>query len=428
MRTLICLSAFVCMLNCSNKREPNSTSTVAAERDVEVTDVTAVTTDENIRPKDRSLAVYSKIDQYTNNLSAIASDVEFVHLDDEPLLRDFFVHDMQRTDDYIFVMGPGSIHQYNLQGKHIRPIGRSGQGPGEYVNLSAPLLIDEDKKEISVLDLRTWRMFRYNFDGKFLKTVKMGDYLNGYLRMDSTTFIARTHCFNRFLPNVKLLDLKDQDFKTIKSFDSYIYPIEVKGRHSFGPEFNALWRCNDDFYTLEYGNDTVFQVTKDALIPSLVLSGELALEKDELFKDKVGDKAMIFGPLMKPNSYVFESNQFLLFRMSSENDRYFVICDKLTGELSRTGKHSKRYSSEFTGERSRDYFIDDIVSSMCVSPLYYSNGYAIGLIPATAIVEDREQILQYIQSHPTKEGEKLAEIVRNITEEDNSIACFIRFK
>ncbi|MGL5619570.1 MAG: 6-bladed beta-propeller [Tannerellaceae bacterium] len=427
MRTLICLSAFVCMLNCSNKREPNSTSTVAAERDVEVTDVTAVTTDENIRPKDRNLAVYSKIDQYTNNLSAIASDVEFVHLDDEPLLRDFFVHDMQRTDDYIFVMGSGSIHQYNLQGKYIRPIGRSGQGPGEYVNLSAPLLIDEDKKEISVLDLYTKRMPRYNFDGKFLKSVRMSDDLGGYLRMDSTTFIARTFCFDRFLPNVKSLELKDQNFKTIKSFDSYIYPIEVKGER-YGPEYNALWRCNDDFYTLEYGNDTVFQVTRDALIPSLILSGELALEKDELFKKKVEDKVYVAGPLMKPNSYVFESNRFLLFRMNSGNDCYFVICDKLTGELSRTGKHSKRYSSEFTGERSRDYFIDDIVSSMCVSPLYYSNGYAIGLIPAMAIVEDREQILQYIQSHPTKEGEKLAEIVRNITEEDNSIACFIRFK
>lgn len=427
MRTLICLSAFVCMLNCSNKREPNSTSTVAAERDVEVADVAAVTTDENIRPKDHNLAVYSKIDQYTNNLSAIASDVEFVHLDDEPLLRDFFVHDMQRTDDYIFVMGRGSIHQYNLHGKYIRPIGRSGQGPGEYVNPTAPLLIDEDKKEISVLDLRTKRMFRYNFDGKFLKSVRMSDDLGGYLRMDSTMFIARTFCVDRFLPTVKLLELKDQNYQTIKSFDSYIHPITVKAE-SYGPELNALWSCNDDFYTLEYGNDTVFQVTRDALIPSLVLSGELALEKDELFKKEVGNKAMIAGPLLKPNSYVFESNRFLLFRMSSVNDRYFVICDKLTGELSRTGKHSKRYSSEFTGERSRDYFIDDIVSSMCVSPLYYSNGYAIGLIPATAIVEDREQILQYIQSHPTEEGEKLAEIVRNMTEEDNSIACFIRFK
>ena len=420
MRTLICLSAFVCMLNCSNKRESNSTSSVTAEKDVGVID-------ENIRPKDCNLAIYSKIDQYTNNLSAIASDVEFVHLDNEPLLRDFFVYDMQRTDDYIFVMGPGFIYQYNLQGKYIRTIGRSGQGPGEYVTLCAPLLIDEDKKEISVLDLRTKRMPRYNFDGKFLKTVRMSDYLGGYLRMDSTTFIARTFCFDRFLPTVKLLELKDQNFKTIKSIDSYIHPITEKGER-YGPELNALWRCNDDFYTLEYGNDTVFQVTREGIRPSLVLSGELALEKDELFKNNVGDKVYVAGVMQKPNSYVFESNRFLLFRMSSENDRYFVICDKLTGELSRTGKHAKRYSSEFTGESSRDYFIDDIVSSMCVSPLYYSNGYAIGLIPAMAIMEDREQILQYIQSHPTKEGEKLAEIVRNMTEEDNSIACFIRFK
>lgn len=75
----------------------------------------------------------------------------------------------------------------------------------------------------------------------------------------------------------------------------------------YGPEINPLW-CNDgDFYTLEYGNDTIYRVTEEALIPSLTLTGSLAIERDELFKKEGRKKVMLCGQLMKPNSYVFES-------------------------------------------------------------------------------------------------------------------------
>lgn len=35
---------------------------------------------------------------------------------------------------------------------------------------------------------------------------------------------------------------------------------------------------------------------------------------------------------MKPNSYVFESNRFLLFRMYAETEIYYAICDKRPGK------------------------------------------------------------------------------------------------
>ena len=43
-----------------------------------------------------------------------------------------------------------------------------------------------------------------------------------------------------------------------------------------GPDVNPLWNNDGNFYLLEYGNDTIYQVTKEALIPDLVLTGKLA--------------------------------------------------------------------------------------------------------------------------------------------------------
>lgn len=83
---------------------------------------------------------------------------------------------------------------------------------------------------------------------------------------------------------------------------------------------------------------------------------------------------------------------------------------------------------EYAREKDKDYFIDNLVSNMAIIPLYQSNGMAIGIISAMSIIENKDDILNFIAQHPTQEGESLKKIIENIEEEDNSILCFIRFK
>ena len=246
---------------------------------------------------------------------------------------------------------------------------------------------------------------------------------------DSTLIAERTSSAYRFLPyEGKALAFRGYNGKIVRSFGSCLYPISRDGLDHYGPDVNPLWNNDGNFYLLEYGNDTIYQVTKEALIPDLVLTGKLALDRDGLFKKDTKDKVWVGGPLMKPNSYVFESNRFLLFRMYAETEIYYAICDKKTGKISRTGHQDKRYEFDYKGEKSKDYFIDNLVSNMVVDPLYQSSGMAIGLIPAPAIVGDRDNITNFIDQHPTDEGTKLKKIITQMTEEDNSIVCFIKFK
>ena len=55
----------------------------------------------NIRPADIHVPFYTEIAKYDNNLSSIASGVRFVKLDDEPLFRDFLIHDVQQCDSFV---------------------------------------------------------------------------------------------------------------------------------------------------------------------------------------------------------------------------------------------------------------------------------------------------------------------------------------
>lgn len=422
MKMCIFYVLLFCLFGCSNKR--NNTSLILLG-----TDTLVVEEDINIRPQDKHLPIYEEISEYLNNLSEVASEVSFVKLSNEPLVRDFFVYDIQFTNQYVFLMGPQLIYQYDRDGNFIRQVGGKGQGPGEYTDLTAPLMIDSENKLLYAHDLRIQQLLVYDFDGVFKKKINLDRNTACLTLFDSTLIAERTYAYYRFLPyHGNALAFRDYSGKIAKSFDSYLYPISREGLENFGPDVNPLWNNDGNFYMLEYGNDTIYRVTKDALIPDLVLTGKLVLDREELFKKDKKDKVYIGGPLMKPNSYVFESNYFLLFRMNAKSESYYAICNKKTGQISRTGHQEKAYEFDYKSEKSKDYFIDDLVSSMVVDPLYQCADMAIGLIPAPAIVNDRENILDFIAKHPSDEGVKLKSIIEQMTDEDNSIICFIKFK
>lgn len=422
MKIYTFLILLFCLFGCSNKGKNISSN-------LPETDTLVVEEDLNIRPENKHIPIYEEIPEYCSNLSEVASEISFVKLSNEPLIRDFFIYDIQSTDQYIFLMGPELIYQYDWNGSFIRQIGGKGQGPGEYTNLTAPLMIDYENKLLYAHDLHLQQLLVYDFDGNFKKKVYL-DRNTACLTMFDTILMAeRTSSVHRFLPyKGKAFAFRGYNGKTAKSFDSHLYPISRDGLDHYGPDVNPLWKHDGNFYMLEYGNDTIYQVTKESLIPDLILTGKLALGRDDLFKKDKKGKVNVGGPLMKPDSYIFESNRFLLFRMYAETEIYYAICDKKTGQIRRTGHQNKRYEFDYKGEKSKDYFIDDLVSDMVVDPLYQSSGRAIGLIPAPAIVDDRDNIIRFIDQHPSDEGKKLKETVTRMTEEDNSIVCFIKFK
>lgn len=418
---LLCIALSV---SCSGKKQS------AAEAVSDTIPTVEVAEDVNIRPADKHVPFYDEIEKYDNNLSSIASGVRFVKLDNEPIFRDFFVLDIQQCDSFLFLMEPKHLFMYDATGKFIRQIGQNGQGPGEYVFLGAPLQLDEKRRILYATDFYTNRYLSYNFDGGFLKETRFSHEEDQAYLLDSTTIAINTLSTQRFLPHkTPKLVLQNYARKILKSFPSYLYPIDrPRNMISFGPD-NFLWHCGNDFYLLEYGNDTIFQVTREKLIPALILTGDMKPTGDNLFDDEK-DKLSITAYIGQPSAAIFESNRFLIAKISRSRSResYHAVLDKKTGALWRTGKHTQPFVGEAAKFRTENYFIDDMVSGLPIEFIYNSQGEAACLIAADVLLTQKDVIADFVKKHPTEEGKKLLKIVEGMHEEDSSVVCFVKLK
>lgn len=418
---LLCIALSV---SCSGKKQS------AAEAVSDTIPTVEVAEDVNIRPADKHVPFYDEIEKYDNNLSSIASGVRFVKLDDEPIFRDFFVLDIQQCDSFLFLMEPKHLFMYDTNGNFIRQIGQNGQGPGEYVFLGAPLQLDEKRRILYATDFYTNRYLSYNFDGGFLKETRFSHEEDQAYLLDSTTIAINTLSTQRFLPHkTPKLVLQNYARKILKSFPSYLYPIDrPRNMISFGPD-NFLWHCGNDFYLLEYGNDTIFQVTREKLIPALILTGDMKPTGDNLFDDEK-DKLSITAYIGQPSAAIFESNRFLIAKISRSRSResYHAVLDKKTGALWRTGKHTQPFVGEAAKFRTENYFIDDMVSGLPIEFIYNSQGEAACLIAADVLLTQKDVIADFVKKHPTEEGKKLLKIVEGMHEEDSSVVCFVKLK
>lgn len=373
------------------------------------------------------LSVFSKCTDYNNTLSTVASKSEFVQIDNKLPINDFMTFDVAISDEYIFLMGLEQIVQYDRNGKYIQKIGRHGKGPEEFFRLSPPLQLDQKNKLIYAFDTTYGKIVVYDFDGKFVKKIPVGLNSGCFELIDPELIALRQISSDRYKPDCKVIRFIDHKGKEIKSFPSYLYPLPEKMFKGFGASESFLWKHNDKLFCLEYGADTIFQIKKDSLIPARIITGELRLDKNELFqKDRKSNKLDIIGYIMRPNAGIFESDSFIIFKLFSYDETFYTIYNKSDGHFYRT--FYKNEVSNKSGCLKMDYFTDDLTSGLSFNPQYQSEGKSIAFVPALDIFNRKQEILDFIAKHPTKEGEKLKAIVDGNSEMSNAVLMIVSFK
>ena len=381
------------------------------------------------------IAVFSNCTNYDNKLSTVASEVRFIPIDKEHYIDDFYTHDIGLSDDFILLSGSNFIYQYDWQGHFIQNIGIRGGGASGYIDLQPPLQIDDQEKTIYVFDRNRKRVVVYNFDGSFNRAFQTN--LQGSMAvLDSSTIAFRQSSEDRFRKNAPLISFTDSNGKNDTVYYSHLHPVVPRNEaQSFGPDASLLWEHTGRFYYLEYGADTIFHISRDTFVPVWILTGELKLDKKELFLRDKGKKLDNLSFMFRPNAGVFESNRFLIFKLSGDQDRFYMVYDKASGQFHRTYDRNVPVHEVTlptgrvrTQPKRMDFFIDDLVSSLHFTPQYQSKGKAIALIPATTILENRNDILRHIAQHPSEESEHLKPIVEKMDEFDNPLVMIVTFK
>jgi len=373
------------------------------------------------------LAVFSECSDYDNNLSSVASEVKFIQLEIKPPINDFMTFDVEISDEYIFLTGLTQISQYDRNGRYIKNIGSHGKGPKEFFRLTPPLQLDRKNKLIYAFDITYKKIVVYNFEGEFIRKISLNSESGCFEIIDSTVIALRQMFYERYRPDCKSIRFIDYSGKQLNAYPSHLYPLSKERFENYGTEESFLWKHNGTVYYLEYGADTVFQVIKNSLVPARVLTGKLKLDKDEFFrKDRGNNKLDISSYIMRPNGGVFESDKFIIFKLSSNKEVFYMVYNKSTMQFHRT--FYKDASSTGKGSIKMNYFTDDLVSGLSFNPQYQSQGKAISLVSAIDIYNRKQVILDYIANHPSEEAEKLKLMVQNITEMDNPIVMIAKFK
>lgn len=379
----------------------------------------------------KDLPVYDECVGVKNKLSDIAEKIEFCALANEPSLNDELIGDIALTDEDIFILWKiDAVYRFNKSGDFMNKVGTKGQGPEEYIQPTGPFALDRLGKLLYVLDVAKRKICCYNYDGTFVKNIPAGNRPSEISLTDSSMFIMRTNDQDRYYPNTLALKFIDQNGKMVKSYKSTIYPIERENSNDwhYGSGPDPLWEYDGTYYSLEYGNDTIFRIEGTDMIADRTLSGtKYKPSLHDYFHSGTGDKRIIAPLLMLPNSCIFESSRFVLFRYYEEKSRHFLVYDKTDGKVY-ISQHDDAPRLKRTGAILSAYFTDDLVSGMPFNPEYQSNGKLIGWLAASDIMEKRDEILQYIESHPSEESIRFKDIVVNMEEEDNSVLMIVTLK
>ena len=240
-------------------------------------------------------------------LSDFIEHFEYIVLESvKPIDRNLMVYS---SDQYLICISFRQIFVFDrFTGKFIREIGMFGNGPGEY---GYPIYFDS--KTQHVIASKTDHLLEYDLKGKLIRTILQPEQENG--SMVSGRVLLDTNILAYYSGNDRG-NVKDR----ILIADEHGNVINAYGHiMSYIPKIRAIQSIPSVFY--HYGKntmffelcvDTIYNVTKDALIPHYQLNmGQ--------YQPPYEKQSELFIP---PNPLI---NQYFWFRSIGETDHFLFF-------------------------------------------------------------------------------------------------------
>jgi hypothetical protein len=301
------------------------------------------------------------------------------------------------TDDYIIVRNilPQQILLFDrTKGKFIKGVGRQGRGPDEYGQIPVDNFYNSEKNIIYAYDTPRKQILFFNLDGRKFSSIKFPLWVEpqvkgGYLSvnygsyLDSVTFACRVPNYSGIEKKKLIIYSADS---ILRIFPNYLRWGDGKGEITSGKAIFStnFMRWDNNLYFKEIFNDTLFKVTKTALIPRLVFNGGKYSFPYELQGD-------ILPPLNAQRDYflitdIDENSRYLFFQLLYKSKTYTGFYNKL----------SKTTSICDSSDGKRSELIDDINNFLPITPFGFTkNNEMVAALKA-------EDIKKWIDANPEK--------------------------
>ena len=221
-------------------------------------------------------------------VSEFVSELEYIPLEtaDNCLIgEDVTIRNVIVTKSHIFVAGSRYCYAFGRDGKFITEIGRHGQGPGEYVNISNIGIFVDEKKQSLYMGIIPFTVLEYSWDGVFRRSVQLPTNTLGH-HPDRVLFV-RDSLFIGHNPNYSGNEeyhffLFDTSGQIVKTFDNHVKIARSAISWNSYEESMKPFRLSDHIYVKEMPNDTLYCLNEqDELVPQFVFNlGKYAYTKE----------------------------------------------------------------------------------------------------------------------------------------------------
>lgn len=231
--------------------------------------------------------------------------------------------------DYLWIVSERQLYQFNKQGSFIKMIGQRGQGPTEYIAVEH-IQIDEQKKQIYVLDYLGRKLLAYDYEGSCLRTWPLPeDYALNRICLQQGQLYYTSYT-NSIRPDLYAVNLNTGKMDTIS-----VHEREMGQEAYAGMTF--VYSLHGKSHLYHYFNDTVYTITQHQLTPAYLFKlgnnmftyGQLIVTSDYQTAESLSEPRIEISNFLDLESLILISYRVKTPRQKmGERDNRFALYDK----------------------------------------------------------------------------------------------------
>jgi hypothetical protein len=270
--------------------------------------------------------------QETVYTSSFFKNVRTVILEDHDDALIGEIQYIQVFDDYILIFDffiAKKLFVFDKNGKFLRQIGKTGRGPGEYIQI-IDFCIDPERREIYLLDTGTRKALKYNLDtGEYISSIDLP-------KNDVSPYLI-AFAYDKLYLKINYYGQKEENDNLLMEFDpetgKYTDCISSKKWNldwdgSVYPSFSFFSSKQPPLRYAELFMNTVFAIEKDSIYPYFTINTKDWTKK---IKYEEYDKGVTRGYYIH-NYFEYKDYIHLRYQYDYKLKKYTVVYNKKTDE------------------------------------------------------------------------------------------------
>ena len=352
-------------------------------------------------------------------LSVLSKQLKYIVLETTPdcLLRG--IGHIVFTNNYIFISDFNALFKFDIDGKFIQKIGKTGRGPGEYRKVFT-FAIDEPRNKIYLTNYGIIQ--EYDFNGNYIRSIKIRNIITGfnsnqYIIQNSDKFIFHLANEPEYINPIEYsLIVTDTNAIPIMKFRNH-HKRKSKPGITMATR-SPLYLFQGQVRFMEYGADTMFTVQSDNLNPYAIFDlGRFKMNPDPIMPFEASDQEKVEKQL---------NEKLWIHIINEDNDYLYIKLEYGFSDSIKLGIFNKHDSNiTFLNERG---FINDLDGGIKFWPRYiYKDSVLVDYVNAykfKAAVSDK--ISYALKDKYGEEYIKLIHMVGELKDESNPVLVIVQ--